>query len=271
MAILGALPGLLGAQEEPAALEPELTVKLHPWGQFLPGAWKVVSVKIRTFDERGEKIATTFTQTTLVEIDREGVTLEIAACLDVVGKRFEPEPQTIKQSFFGEPISADTKIHDPEDGQVEIDGRTIPCRVQQIESSGPNGKNLTTIHYSLTVAPYVFKRKTVTIDPAGKRFETSMDVTSMETPKEVLGETKDSYAVKIVQENPKGTVTTVASISPEIPGGIIDQNSEEVDKNGRVVRRSELELLAYSVDPDDDHGLFKSKRKGHRRSKGSSR
>jgi len=263
----------LNAAEQPGEQESGLVAKLHPWGRFEPGAWKVVHVTMEALDEQGQVIGTsvTDTQTTLVDVDREGVTLEIAACLDVVGKRFEPEPQTIKQGFHGEPLSPDTKVHGPESGQVEVESQAIPCQVRQIESSSPNGKTITTLYYSSTIAPYVLRRESVTTDSAGKRLETTMEVTTMEMPEEVFGEMKNCFHVKTVQKGPKGTVTTLAAISPDIPGGVIHQSSKEADKNGRTVRRSTLNLLAYSTSPDQDRSLFKNKRKEHRRSKTSSK
>ena len=51
---------------------------------------------------------------------------------------------------------------------------------------------------------------------------------------------------------------------PEVPGGVVKNSSREVDKAGRLVRRSTLVLVDYSDDPDKDRsGLFRA-RKRHR-------
>ena len=83
-------------------------VKLHPWGCCQPGTWKLVRVVTETLDEGGRVIgsSTTETKTTLVAADRDGITLEIQASMEVAGKRFQAEPQTVKQGFHGESSDA---------------------------------------------------------------------------------------------------------------------------------------------------------------------
>ena len=260
-----------------AAQEVELIAKLHPWGQFEPGAWKLVRVTTETLNEQGQVVGTssTDTKTTLVDIDNEGITLEIQARVEVVGKRFEPEPQTVKQGFHGELLSPNLKIKEPTDGQIVIDDQKIPCKIQQSECSGPNGKTVTTVYYSMSIAPYLFRRESSVIDPEGKTVgETTMEVTSLEMPRKVLDElnsvynTKSAFHVKTVHRNTKGTITTLAVISPEIPGGVISHSSNEVDKNGRTVCRNTLKLIDYSTEPDQN--LFRSKRENRRRAKTTS-
>ena len=53
-----------------------------------------------------------------------------------------------------------------------------------------------------------------------------------------------------------------------MPGGVVRNSSKEVDKNGRLVRRSTLELIDYNNDPDKDRtGLFGRKRPPRHRNK----
>ena len=63
----------------------------HPWGEFQPGAWKLVRVLTETLDENGLVTGTTTTETrtTLMQADERGITLEIATTVEVAGKRFE--------------------------------------------------------------------------------------------------------------------------------------------------------------------------------------
>jgi hypothetical protein len=153
---------------------------------------------------------------------------------------------------------------------VIIDEQTIPCKMQEVESLTPNGKIVTRLYYSTTVAPYLLKRECVITDLDGKMVsETIMEITSLEMPWNVLGESKKVFDSKIVQRNAKGTITTLAKISPEIPGGVVNHSSKEADKNGRIVRRSTLELTDYDTEPDQDR-LHRSKRASrHSRSKSS--
>jgi hypothetical protein len=86
-----------------AAQEAVLPAKVHPWGQFQPGSRSVVRVTTETYNEQDQVVGTSVidTTTTLVGVDKEGVTLEIESCVEVVGKRFDGKPQTIKQGFHG--------------------------------------------------------------------------------------------------------------------------------------------------------------------------
>ena len=242
-----------------------LSAKHHPWGTFDPGAWKTVRVIAETLNEQGHVVSTniTDTTTTLVDIDNEGVTLEIRACMEVAGKHFQTEPQTAKQGFHGESLGPHLATGEPTKGEVSIEGRKIPCWVRVLESVVPNGKTVTTIYYSTTIAPYVLKRETVTTDPEGKEVltETASEVTALSAPLKVLGEAKTGIKLKTVHRNGNGTTTTLADILPEIPGGVVANSCRELDKNGRLVRRSTLEIRAYSTDPAK--GLFRSRKRHH--------
>jgi hypothetical protein len=117
------------------------------------------------------------------------------------------------------------------------------------------------------VQPYVLRRKSVTADPEGKSVvsETDVDVTAFNVPLTVRGRTWNGMYVKTIHKSGKGVVTTLAEVAPEVPGGMVSNHSEEVDKGGRLVRRSRLELVDYDLDPEKDHsGLFGRKRSNRR-------
>jgi len=247
------MSGLVSASH--AAQEAGLPAKLHPWGQFQPGSRTVVRVTTETYNEQDQVVGTSVidTTSTLVGVDKEGVTLEIDSCVEVVGKRFDGKPQTIKQGFHGEQTSPNVKVLDPSDGQVVVDDQKIPCKVQQVECSGPNGKIVTRIYYSTTIAPYVFKRESSTTGSEGRVSDSTMEVTSLEMPWSVLGELMGVFNVKTIRRSAKGTVTTLEMISPEVPGGVVSRSSREFDTSGRIVHRSVLELTEYSTGPGQDH------------------
>ncbi len=143
------------------------------------------------FNEQGSLAGTSISdyKTTLLDTDENGVTLEMKVCVEVAGKRFDGEPQIIKQNYYGEQQSPGLKLKEPDPGQVTIDDRKIPCQVREIDSSNPNGKTTTTIYYSTTVPPYVLKRESVTTDLEGKNIlnETNVSVQAMEMPSKILG------------------------------------------------------------------------------------
>lgn len=252
-----------GVAQRPAE-EAVMSARLHPWGLFNPGAWKMVRVITETLNEQGQVVSTSTsdTTTTLVDLDNEGVTLEIRACMEVAGKRFEPDAQIVKQGFHGEMLGPHLTIKRCADSRVLIEGREIPCTVQQLESVVPNGKTVTTIYYSMTVAPYVLKRESVTIDPEGKDRlgETISEVISLSVPLKIRGETRDGVKLKTVVKNANSTTTTLADILPEVPGGVVGNKSKELNKEGRLVRRSELELRDYNANPEQDRNMRPRKR-----------
>jgi len=255
--------------------ESGITAKLHPWGQFDPGTWKLVRVVTETLNEQGQVVSTstTDTKTTLVDIDNEGVTLKIEACMEVAGKRFQSEPQTVKQGFHGELIVPNIKLKKPVDGQVVIENKKVSCKVQQLEVVGPTEKSDTRIYYSTTVSPYVLKRKSVVSDPEGKNVlsETSFEVLALNMPIRMDEATQSGTYVKASHKGAKGTVTTMAVLLPEVPGGVVSQSLKEVGKTGRVVRRSTLELVEFKAHSGGDQIRVFSRKRSGRRAKQTSR
>ncbi len=243
------------------AQESGIPPQLHPWGTFETGVWKLVHVTTQSLDEQGHVASSgaTDTKTTLVEIDKNGVKLEVDACMEVAGKRFQAEPQIVEQGFHGEQAVPGVTVQPAVDGEIVVEDRKIPCKVQQFDVAGPNEKTHITVHYSTTVAPYVLKRESVTTDLDGKNVlsETKTEVIAFDMPVRVQLENRSGTYVKTVQKTPKETVTTLAVVLPDVPGGVVYHSMKEVDANGRVVRRSTLELVAYSTDPDNGRLLRK--------------
>lgn len=241
--------------------------KHHPWGLFKPGAWKLVREVKQTLDEKGLVTCTitTDTRTTLLELGKDGVILERESVHEVAGKRFVDDPETIKQGFHGELLSQDLKIKEAGTAQVEVEGRKIACKILQLDCSGPASKTVTTIYYSPTVAPYVLKRHSVTTDLEGNnsRIETTADVMALDMPYKVLADIQRTAYVKVVQKHPKGSTFTRVIISPRVPGGVVWHGSKELDKAGRLIRYSTLELIDYGLEMEVQRtGLFGLRRKG---------
>jgi hypothetical protein len=237
------------------AQESGIASKLHPWGRFEPGTWKMVRVVTETLNEQGQVVSTstTDTRTTLLDVGNDGVTLEVEACMEVAGKRFQVEPQTVKEGFHGE-TTGSLKLKEPVDGHLTVEDRKIPCKIRQLSLLGPKSKTTLTLHYSTTVPPYVLKRECVVTDTDGKNTvsETNKDVIVLDMPVRVLNELRGGSYVRTVHKNGKTTVTTVSMVVHDVPGGVVSHSSKEVDKNGRLVRRSTLELVDYNADPDKD-------------------
>ncbi len=257
--LFGALATVSLAQR--AAVQPEH----HPWGRFRAGAWRQACVVTEKLDEKGAVTSTSCTETTttLTKVDDAGVTLQIAVHLEVDGNRFGADPETAEQGFHGATGNGDLKIGEPKDGQVTIEGQTIPCKAFRLESSKPASKTVTTIYYSATVSPYVLKRESRTTDPEGKIVlsTTRVETKALQMRHRALGERRRGALVKAVHEHADGRIVTWAFTSEDVPGGIIWQNLTELDKKGRPVRRSDLELVQYGASAKPDRaGLLQRRR-----------
>jgi len=237
------------------AQEAGITARLHPWAKFNPGVWKLVRVATETRDDQGRwtNASTADTRTTLVDVDNDAATLEIETCMEVAGKRFQAEPQILRQRFCGELAVPNVSSKEPVDGQVVIEERTIPCKMQSWEIVSANERTNLRLYYSPTVWPYVLKREYTMTDPEGKHVlsQTTVEVIALDLPIRVQGETHNGAYVKTVTKNAKGIMTTLAMVLPGIPGGVVRHSMKEVDKSGRVVRRGTLELLDYNANPED--------------------
>lgn len=265
--------GAIGAS---SAAEPsDIPPIVHPWGRFQPGTWKLVRIVTEMLDEEGQVVSTntTDTKTTLLSVCDDGVVLEVEACMEVAGKRFRVEPQTIKEGFHGEAADSQVKVKDSADGKIGIEDEKIPCTIRRLSLANAKGGTDLTLYYSTVVPPYVLKRKCVVTDADGKTIvsQTNKDVLGFEMPVRVLDRLRGGSYVRTVHKNKKTTVTTLAVVVDDVPGGIVSHSSKEVDKKGRVLRRSTLQLVDYNSDPDKDRsGLFGRKRP-NRRTKPQSR
>lgn len=254
-----ALPGA----EAGSAIPPES----HPWGRFQPGAWKQVRVITEVFDEQGRVIETSVTQarTTLQEVSEAGVSLAANVLVEIAGKRLDAEPQVVKQGFCGEPSDQAILITPLDDTSLAIEGRAIPCHVEQMESTAGRSKTMMKTFWSPTVAPYILKREIVTTDPLGNSSsQSTIEVVALDVPCNVLGEMKSTATVKTVVSHPKGTTVTLSVTSVEVPGGVVCHTAKELDESGRLVRRSTLELVDYGLEPIGRRGGFFQRLREHR-------
>jgi len=236
--------------------------KHHPWGTYEPGAWKLVRTVTETFEPSGRMSSVTDAKTTLVEVNDEGVTLEVRVKVEVGGKRFDAPPETLKQGFDNELAGPGATVRDLGSGEVTIQGRKIACKIQQWERTDVTGKTISKVFYSETVEPYVLRRETVKTDPQGKkRNETIYEVVALDVPYSVLGEILNTAHVKTVQKDAEVTITTLARVSMDVPGGVICHTLKEVNNQGCLVRRASLELLDYGLTPEKERGgLFHLRR-----------
>lgn len=259
LALGGGLTGVARAEA------PGLGRRHHLWGQCAPGAWKLVRVVTDTLDDKGTVQNSTMseTKTTLVDIDDNGVTLEVRTLVQFGGRHFESQPQVLRQSYHGEIGNQEWHVTPAGMSSLVIDEQRIACHVEQSTATNATAKIATTVCYSDTVAPYVLKRESVKTDAASGQVldRTTSEVVSLNMPEEVLLETQSTAHVRTVCSGPAGSTWTLSVVSSSVPGGVVWQSSKETDKDGHVVRRSFMKVLSYSLEAEEERvGLFGRRR-----------
>ncbi|MDY0167307.1 MAG: hypothetical protein RBS80_12235 [Thermoguttaceae bacterium] len=230
----------------------EVCRQYHPWGEFQPGAWKLVRVFTETLDEDGlvTGTSTSETRTTLLQMDDRGITLEVATTVEVAGKRFEAESQTVDQGFWGQTETQTLRPGKVSPTRITVGEQTVACQVRELEIIGSSTRTTSKVFFSADVQPHVLRRESVTttLDGNEKLGETTIEVIALDMPFRVLSEIQPSAHVRSVNRHPKGVVFTLAVTSGTVPGGVVSHWSKEMDRTGRIVRRSTLELIDYGLE-----------------------
>ena len=255
--LLGVLGTLGVAAPVGGAEEPGILQQAHAWGRFGKGSWRRVRIVTESFDEQGNltNSSTTDNKTSLEEVTPERVTLKVEVTVEIAGQRFLSPQQIIKQGYAGENIGQTVSIKPLLPELLTIAGREIRCETQEIEIVGGNNKEVSQISYSPQLTPPILKRKSTMSDPiSGKTTQEAMtEVYVLDKQLQVLGEERTGFSVRQVQKNDRGSTTTVSDNVYDIPGEVVSHSSKKLDSQGRLVRRSTLELVAYGAVEDDSH------------------
>lgn len=247
----GSLSSLPGAEAN------RVLQQSHAWGRFGKGSWRHVRIVTESFDELGHLTNASITdnKTTVEEVTADRVTLKVEVTVEVAGQKFPSQPQIIKQGYAGENVGQTVSIKPLKPAVVIVDGREIPCETQQIEILGGASKEVSMISYSPQLTPPILKRTSTLSDVASAKTvqEATSEVKALDMARTLLDELEPRTAYLVLQEQKtdRGTTTTWSWHVPEIPGEIVDQSSKKVDGQGRLVRRSTLELVGYNIEGDD--------------------
>jgi hypothetical protein len=229
----------------------------HPWGHFEPGSWKKVSVVTQNFDDKGQVVGTSITEskTTLEKADNDGITLKVESTVDVGGKRLESPQQKICQGYPGQPLGQTIELKSLASETVSVEGKDIRCQVWQLKNDNPDGQRVTKLFYSGSTAPYVLRRETQLFDKTNPKisYDTTVEVVALEMPYKVLDEVHTVAYEKTTAKGSRGILTTVAVVSPDMPGGVVTQTTKEADASGKLLSRSTLEIVDYGVTGDENH------------------
>lgn len=257
------LPASLGAAD------PALRI-YHPWGCFNEGSWVKARVTTETFDESGKVTNTSSmeTKTTLSRLEIDGVALQLENVIDVGGRRLPSQQQTIKLGFSGEQIGQHVVVKNLGAALLQIAGRQIPCKMQELEVVADGRKRVTVVHYSDDVTPHILRRRSVLSELNAEQSptqETTVEVVALDTPINVLGENRTGSKFKIVQTTDRGSTVTESTNASGIPGELVSHTSTSLDLDGHMLRRSKLQIVGYYVAPDDSSGFPDGVRMRHRR------
>ena len=242
LVLVAALP--CAGQE--AAIPPEH----HPWGRFPVGSWKTVRVISETLDDQGRvaNLSITESRTTLTAIDAAGYTLRIDTTVEVAGKRFASQPQSVKYGYYGETAGQAVSIRKTGDAELTIDGRTIPCEVRQSVIEAAGVKRISTIHYAGQVPPYQLRRESTTEGgPEEQRATMLVEVIALNLPERVIDEVRTAAYVKTTRRQAQGMKVTMEVHCEDVPGSVVGHAARENDAAGRTIRRSTLELIDYAI------------------------
>jgi hypothetical protein len=259
---------------EPATPEQsELSPRdLHVWGRFAVGTWKKVRVITEAIDSHGAvtDTTTTETKTTLVRVDSKRLTLRIEATVEVAGKRFESQTQTVEYGYYGETPSERPDAKNLGNTQVTIEGRDVPCQLRLVVASSVQQKQVMRLYLSDDVEPFVLKRETTTVQnaksSADQQTTAETEVIAVDMPYAVMRDLKSAAYEQTVQKTQRGTNVSLDVICVDVPGGIVARTSKEFDTQGHLLRRNTVQLVDYSVvvDDNDEGSKFLTRRQARR-------
>ena len=221
----------------------------------------MVRVVTESFEEAGAVTSITETRTSLEEIHEDGVTLLITVAAGRKGRQLGTDSRSVKQeAFHGGLASHETTVKSLGDAVVTIQGRQIPCKIEQVEVSTQTGKTTTKIYYSDSVEPYVLRRESVKTDPDGETVlsETTVEVVEIGVPFRIISGLSRATHIKSTHKRPGGTTERLSWVSTAVPGGIVCQTSKELDEDDHLVRRATLELVDWGLWPETERaGRFR--------------
>ena len=230
----------------------------HPWGRFPAASWKRVRVVSETLDEKGTVANVTITdvKTTLIAADQTSYTLRSESTIEIAGKRLSTPPETVKHGYYGEAAGQMVTVKKVGEGQMTVNGLTIPYESRQAVINGADGsKRISTIFYSGQTPPYHLRRETVVEGADDQRSGSTVEVVALALPQKVMNELRSADFIKTTQKLPQGTKTTLEVHCHDVPGGVVAHSASEFDLAGNVVRRSALELIDYDIGTEEDPPL----------------
>ena len=239
----------------------EITRKHHPWANFSPGAWRQTRTFVQVFDKNGRVVdwGVTEQRTTLEKVDEKGVTLQVEKAVWMAGKWCDQPNETLQRGFEGEAEGQKATIKDLDPVTFTIEGRKITCGVREIELANPKLQSvqLSRVVFNNEVAPYVLKRTTTIKDREKNTVlsETNTVAIGLDMLCLVADQLYSASQLRTTTKHALGTSVTLTYSTTEVPGGVVHECTKKLDKEGRLVERSVLELTDYGLKPGKQRPL----------------
>ena len=229
--------------------------EFHEWGRFAPGSWKRVRVQAEVFDEDGrvESTSITETTTTVQKVTDEHVVLKVDVTLEVAGKLFKREPKIVQKNYSSKEAGQTVKETKLAATELRIGGEVVEADKRKVIINTPEA-NCTRIEtFSAKYSPYFIERR---VDCEGPNeeflYSTHARTIALNMPHRVLSDVKScSHVETIHKKGPESEVVTVEVHAGDVPGGVVAHSQKELH-DGRLIRRSTLEILDYEIKPQEN-------------------
>ncbi len=239
----------------------------HRWARFGSGAWRTVRVTTETLDETGRVASTAITtsSSTLQSVTPTDYTLEVDVTVEVDGRRVNSPSRIVTRRFDGTADGNNVAIESDGTESLVVEYIPVVCDVYVMTVAEDTHRQVTRIYYSQDMAPFVLKKTVRSTDPSGETALEEIDeqVVHREMPRRFGTKTLTTSVIRTTRSNAKGSTMTLAFRCERVPGGIVDQTSKEKDVDGRIVRRSMLELIGYGFgrQPRQRRPAFRGRRR----------
>ncbi len=243
---------MLSAEDNARTLPPNLKMRETPWGGFLPGTW----VLRRTNSQRnvGESVVNNVTETllSLENVNESGMVLRQETAIGIATGTFSPDPKQLLLDFNMQPVSEGTEIEHLQPQTVIVARRQIVCQVCRYTQIVGDQKKTTTLWLSDTVMPYLLRSEEIRTNlPVAGQTETVLshtvttvtDTSGIRLLKNLLSD----YKTQTIRKTSSGTVISQASLSANIPGGLLREVTVETDSTNKVIGRSVTSAIDYFV------------------------
>ncbi len=238
-----ALVGMFAAPAACQEVEWLPTRGTHAWARFGKGAWKEVRIRTSIYDENEQLVrsSTTIARTNVSRVLPRAVSLCIKATVEVAGQEFSSDPQEVLRDLA--PQLESSKVIGTE--TLTIDGQEYSTQVIELVTTSGTKRETSNLYHCATTVPQTLKRVTTSVDTQMPDVTTSttVDVTELDKKVDILGEKKRSWAVTTVISRPDRTVTIQEVHCLDVPGELVSQVTEERNSEGKLVSRSETELV----------------------------